>query len=204
MSVLLAADPCTEINQVPVGLDVRNVVKEHLDHSGNLINQKVIKALAEHFVTRLQSPDLSPQIPLHAGKSLFGITVGSYDTRARQSLIGSFGIELTKQAKPFIKNLEWEEVDQGISRGALVKGDIGYFKERVLNGVGKKYLRELNSVLRKGRLVSDISSKEGMAVAINIIDATIKTMEALKDSNTVGGGIDVVLVGHHRKPVRLK
>jgi hypothetical protein len=93
MSVFSAQDPCAEIERVPVGsvgLDARSVVQEYLDQDGIVINKSRLKSFSEQFVAKVNSLDLSPLLKTRARKSLFQISVGSYDVRARKSLIGTF------------------------------------------------------------------------------------------------------------------
>jgi hypothetical protein len=203
MSVFSAQDPCGEIKRVPVGsvgLDVVSVVRQYLDQDGIVIDKSRLNSFTEQFLAKVNSLDLSPLVKTFAGKSLFGISVGSYDVRASKSLIGSFSINLTTQPLAAVRNFNWEEVDQGEVRGAIPKGEVDYLMRQVVRGPGKKYLKFDFSK----RPVSSISAKEGMAFAVNVIEATIKTMETLKDSNRVGGKIEVVLVGTAGKPIRLK
>jgi hypothetical protein len=200
-SVLSAQNPCLEIKRVSVGLDARKVTSEYLDRRGARVVEAHVRSFSNEFLRKVNSLDLSPMLSARAMKSLFQITVASYDIRTRKSLIGSFGIYLTREPAAIVRDFEWEEVSEDEVKGAIIKGEVDYLKRQVLNGPGKKYLGQFSF---HNRAVGTISAKEAMVFAVNIIDATIKTMEELQDSNTVGGKIDVLLVGKDKKPVRLK
>jgi hypothetical protein len=203
-SVFFAEDPCAEIERLPIGpdgLDVRNVVREYLDHNYIAINKSRLESFSKDLVAKVNLLNLAPALKTLAGRTLFGINVGSYDVSASKSLIGTFRISLTTQAIAEVRDLNWQEIDQNAEGRAIPKGEVPYLINQVLNGPGRKYLGHFDF---KNRPVSDISAKEAMAYVVNLIEATTKTMEALKDSNTVGGKIEVLLVGDERKPIRLQ
>jgi hypothetical protein len=76
----------------------------------------------------------------------------------------------------------------------LPSGEVAYFRDQVLAGVGKQFLSNQYFEFLKIKMVADIDPEWASSVALNLINAASKATEMVSAPSGIGGGASAVVL----------
>jgi hypothetical protein len=137
------------------------------------------------------------------GTRIAQIIIADFEPEAKTSSLLAFGVDLDLAGKFQLQPLpvtsfttvKGTSFDLQSDRIVLPFGEVPYFNEHVLNGIGKTFIDEGYSHLLQKQKVSDIDPELASSVALNLIEAAAKTTEKIPAPSRMGGGASEVLLG---------
>lgn len=191
-------DICREAVAV---FDITDVIRNSLDHDAVSLDAlpRVCVEAMEKFTATNRAFD--PK----RGQQLFQVAVGTYDFAEQISRIHSFAIHLADDGSVFADDVLVRRFTQDQEWSTITFGECDYLNQQVFTGPGLSFLTE-----RYGRFrnlpgpIKDTDPALAVDFVTDILTATERTTALVPAKSGIGGPVDVILLGKHPRPQRIR
>ena len=211
------ADPCNYRKTHPPLVTFSSLARNLLDAKKSDIGEKDFTDIETPVLRKLktihaQYPKLEISDP--NGGMVLTLTLSSYDAKAHVAIYGDFSVYLDESTPNhfFVGKRDWVRIAQTDAASIRRLGDTGCLDNKVLSVSGRQmlgpqFLKDYDYFMSRPRTVSQITNKEALAVAVDLISAAERMAELTSDPacTFIGGPIRAVLLdGSHSVPFKLQ
>jgi hypothetical protein len=196
---------CRYVGQGNGKFDAGGIAKRFLEHSPADIDAvgSLPDGLSEATRQFIQSnPD---DYAARRGLQLFQVGIASYDFDLKKSQIRSFSVDMDSAGAVSHSAYKVEEFEPDDACRLVTFGEVTYLIENVFNGPGIQFLGERYGRFRNSMTIIQATDAVLAAdFATDIIEAAEKTTSIVGVETAIGGPVDVLLLGEHPKPHRMR
>ena len=211
------ADPCKYRKTHPPTVTFSSLARDFLDAQSGDIGEKNLRSLETAVLNKLdalraQYPKLKISDP--DGGPVLTLTLASYDAEAHVPIFGEFSVcgDSSTVGHFFVCHRDWIRIAQTDAASLKRLGDVGCLDTKALTTrgrqlLGPQFLKEFDYFMNHSRTVSQITNKEALAVAVDLISSAERMADLTSDApcTFIGGPIRAVLLDEsHATPFKLQ
>jgi hypothetical protein len=193
-------DVCREARVI---FDASVVVKDAFEN-GEASPSNIFEPLPQLCVAVMQKfIAINKVFDVRRGKQLFQVAVGSYDDTI--SRVQSFTINLAEDGAVSAGNFKVQQFAPDQDWSLVLFGEADYFQQQVFEGPGRSYLTDRYGRFRNGpTLIRDTDLALAVDFVSDLLVAAERTTSLVQSGTGIGGPVDVILVGKHARPQRIR
>lgn len=205
MPDLPASELCDYLARTPAPIDFGRTTLQFLNAEGTSLAQLDGQKFSESIYRAVQPYLTAGNLRDFVGKEIAQIIIADFDPAAKANNIVAFGVNLDAEAHfrlqpvpvTLLTTLKGTTFGPNDPPKILPFGEVQYFFDQVLSGLGNALIGKEYSQLLGKHAVSEIETELASAVAQNLINAASKMTEVVAAPSGIGGGVSVALIGEH-------